>query len=123
MTTGRAAVLVEPNKLKTWDVPVVDSEPIGLLVREAIGRVCGSDNHPGAGDAGFHPCIGQPLARTLLNVGSAEFLGRIPDLRVAGGFTPKYATGSTRHVPALSLVFDTCRVESGAPQQYEEVVS
>lgn len=121
MTAGRADVPVEPNKLETWDVPVVDSEPIGLLVREAIGRVCGSDNHPVA--AGFHPRIGQPLARTLLNVGSEEFLERIPDFRVADGFTPKYATGSTRHVLALPLVFDASRVESDAPQQYEEVVS
>ena len=45
MTTARACVLVEPNRIETWDVPVFDPEPGGALVRIVAGGVCGSDVH------------------------------------------------------------------------------
>lgn len=73
--------------------------------------------------AGAHRCIGQPLARMVLNVGYEEFLKRIPDFRVADGFTPQYLTGATRQMLTLPLVFDASRTGSGPPKQYEEVVS
>jgi len=44
--------------------------------------------------AGIHRCIGQPLARMVLNIGYEEFLRRIPDFRIAEGFSPRYETGS-----------------------------
>lgn len=81
MTTGRAAVLVEPNKLETWDVPVVDPEPGGLLVRVTIGGVCGSDNHIVTGDAGVMPF---PIILGHEGVGRIEKLG--------AGVTTDYAS-------------------------------
>jgi D-arabinose 1-dehydrogenase-like Zn-dependent alcohol dehydrogenase len=55
MRTGRATVLVEPNRLETWEVPVVDPEPGGALVSVVIGGVCGSDLHITSGEAGVMP--------------------------------------------------------------------
>jgi hypothetical protein len=31
MRTGRATVLVEPDRVETWEVPVLDPEPGGAL--------------------------------------------------------------------------------------------
>ena len=33
MSTGKACVLVEPNRIETWEVPIVDPEAGGALVR------------------------------------------------------------------------------------------
>jgi threonine dehydrogenase-like Zn-dependent dehydrogenase len=55
MRTGRATVLVEPNRLETWEVPVVDPGPGGALVSVVIGGVCGSDLHITSGEAGVMP--------------------------------------------------------------------
>ncbi|KXX59899.1 alcohol dehydrogenase [Rhodococcus sp. ACS1] len=55
MATGKAAVLVETNRIETWEVPVSDPEPGGLLVEVVIGGVCGSDNHIVTGEAGEMP--------------------------------------------------------------------
>jgi cytochrome P450 len=56
--------------------------------------------------AGIHRCIGQPLARMVLNIGFREFLARIPDFDVAPDFVPSYETGSTRHMVELPLRFE-----------------
>jgi 5-exo-hydroxycamphor dehydrogenase len=54
-STGSAAVLVEPNRLETWEVPVADPEPGGVLARIVLGGVCGSDVHLYTGSAGTLP--------------------------------------------------------------------
>jgi D-arabinose 1-dehydrogenase-like Zn-dependent alcohol dehydrogenase len=55
MSTARAAVLVEPNRVETWDVPIVDPKPGEVLVSVVVGGVCGSDVHIKTGDAGVMP--------------------------------------------------------------------
>jgi len=55
MVTGRATVLVEPNRIETWDVAIADPEPGGALVRVVIGGVCGSDVHIATGEVGVMP--------------------------------------------------------------------
>jgi len=52
---GQAAVLVEKNRLETWDVEVHAPEPGGALVRTILGGVCGSDVHILTGEAGEMP--------------------------------------------------------------------
>ncbi|MBZ9648256.1 MULTISPECIES: zinc-binding dehydrogenase [Sphingomonadaceae] len=52
---GKAAVLVEKNRLETWDVEVHAPEPGGALVRTILGGVCGSDVHILTGEAGEMP--------------------------------------------------------------------
>ncbi len=71
-TTGRAAVLVEPNRLETWEVPVTDPEPGGVLVRVVIGGVCGSDKHILTGEAGIMPF---PIILGHEGIGRIEKLG------------------------------------------------
>ena len=56
--------------------------------------------------SGVHRCIGQPLARMVLNVGYDQFLNRIPDFHVPDDFTPEYEIGSTRQMLKLPLIFD-----------------
>jgi threonine dehydrogenase-like Zn-dependent dehydrogenase len=72
VTTGRAAVLVEPNRVETWDVPVVDPGQGELLVSVVIGGVCGSDVHIKTGDAGVMPF---PIIFGHEGVGRIERLG------------------------------------------------
>lgn len=72
MTTGRAIVLVEPNRLETWEVPISDPEPGGALVRMVIGGVCGSDVHLLTGDAGVLPF---PVILGHEGIGRIEKLG------------------------------------------------
>jgi 5-exo-hydroxycamphor dehydrogenase len=72
MSTGRAAVLVEPNRVETWDVPIVDPEPGGALVSIVIGGVCGSDVHIVSGDAGVMPF---PIILGHEGIGRIEKLG------------------------------------------------
>ena len=55
MTTGRATVLVEPNRVETWEVDIADPEAGGALVKVLIGGVCGSDVHIMTGEAGVMP--------------------------------------------------------------------
>jgi len=74
MRTGRATVLVEPGRLETWDVPVVDPEPGGALVRVVIGGVCGSDVHLKTGEAGVMPF---PIILGHEGIGRVEKLGGI----------------------------------------------
>lgn len=74
MATGRATVLVEPNRLETWDVPVVDPEPGGALVRIVLGGVCGSDVHITTGEAGVMPF---PIILGHEGIGRIEKLGGI----------------------------------------------
>lgn len=74
MATGRATVLVEPNKLETWDVPVVDPQPGGALVRIVAGGVCGSDVHLLTGEAGTMPF---PIILGHEGIGRIERLGGI----------------------------------------------
>lgn len=45
MKTGKAAVLVKPNQMETWDVPVPEPADGGILVKMIMGGVCGSDVH------------------------------------------------------------------------------
>jgi threonine dehydrogenase-like Zn-dependent dehydrogenase len=45
MQTGRAAVLVEKNRIEQWDVKVFDPDPGGILIRVVLGGVCGTDVH------------------------------------------------------------------------------
>jgi 5-exo-hydroxycamphor dehydrogenase len=72
MSTGRAAVLVEPNRLETWDVPIAAPEPGGVLVSIVLGGVCGSDLHLLSGDAGVMPF---PIILGHEGVGRIEKLG------------------------------------------------
>lgn len=74
MTTGRATVLVEPNRVETWDVPVVDPEPGGALVRMVVGGVCGSDVHITTGEAGVMPF---PIVLGHEGIGRIKKLGGI----------------------------------------------
>ncbi|HWI73937.1 MAG TPA: alcohol dehydrogenase catalytic domain-containing protein, partial [Baekduia sp.] len=70
--TGRAAVLVEPHRLETWQVPVPDPDPRGVLVRMVVGGVCGSDVHLLTGDAGVMPF---PIILGHEGIGRIEKLG------------------------------------------------
>lgn len=72
MATGRATVLVEPNRLETWDVPIPEPEAGGALVRVVIGGVCGSDLHITTGEAGVMPF---PIILGHEGVGRIEKLG------------------------------------------------
>jgi 5-exo-hydroxycamphor dehydrogenase len=72
MSTGRAAVLLEPNRVEIWDVPVVDPGPGEVLVRVVLGGVCGSDVHIKTGDAGIMPF---PIILGHEGVGRIEKLG------------------------------------------------
>jgi len=40
--------------------------------------------------SGIHYCVGAPLARVIIRVGLSELRRRLPDLRIASGFTPRY---------------------------------
>ena len=72
MTTARACVLVEPNRLETWDVPIFDPPAGGALVRVVVGGVCGSDVHITDGGAGIMPF---PIILGHEGVGRIERLG------------------------------------------------
>lgn len=72
MTSAKACVLVEPNRIETWDVPVFDPEPGGVLVRIVAGGVCGSDVHLQTGEAGVMPF---PIILGHEGVGRIEKLG------------------------------------------------
>jgi 5-exo-hydroxycamphor dehydrogenase len=74
MTIGRATVLVEPNRIETWEVPISDPEPGGALVRVLLGGVCGSDVHIASGEAGVMPF---PIILGHEGVGRVERLGGI----------------------------------------------
>ena len=78
--------------------PAVYSDPNTLdIERKAVPNL--------AFGAGVHRCIGESLARLVLQVGYEEFLTRIPEFTVAEGFVPEYETGSTRHMVTLPLRF------------------
>lgn len=72
MSNAKACVLVEPNRIETWEVPVVDPEPGGALVRIVAGGVCGSDVHIMSGEAGVMPF---PIILGHEGVGRIEKLG------------------------------------------------
>ena len=72
MKTGKAAVLVEPNRVETWEVKIVDPEPGGALVSVVLGGVCGSDVHITTGEAGVMPF---PIILGHEGVGRIERLG------------------------------------------------
>lgn len=72
MTTGRATVLVEPNRIETWEVEIADPEAGGALVKVVIGGVCGSDVHIMTGEAGIMPF---PIILGHEGVGRVEKLG------------------------------------------------
>ena len=72
MTTGRATVLVEPNRIETWEVEIADPEPGGALVKVVVGGVCGSDVHIMTGEAGIMPF---PIILGHEGVGRVEKLG------------------------------------------------
>lgn len=74
MTKGRATVLVEPNRLETWEVDIADPEPGGALVRVVLGGVCGSDVHIMTGEAGVMPF---PITLGHEGIGRIEKLGGI----------------------------------------------
>jgi threonine dehydrogenase-like Zn-dependent dehydrogenase len=80
-TTGKAAVLVEPNRLETWDVPVADPEPGGVLARIVLGGVCGSDVHLYDGSAGTIPI---PIVLGHEGIGRVEKLGEGVETDFAG---------------------------------------
>lgn len=81
MATGRAAVLVESNRLETWNVPIADPLPGGVLVQIVVGGVCGSDAHIASGDAGQMPF---PIILGHEGIGRIEKLG--------SGVTTDYAS-------------------------------
>jgi len=68
----KAAVLVEPNRLETWDVPIPDPGPGEALVSVVVGGVCGSDVHITSGDVGAMPF---PIILGHEGVGRIEKLG------------------------------------------------
>jgi 5-exo-hydroxycamphor dehydrogenase len=72
MTYGKAAVLVKPNQVETWEVPIADPEAGGALVRVVLGGVCGSDAHIVSGEAGEMPF---PIILGHEGVGRIEKLG------------------------------------------------
>jgi threonine dehydrogenase-like Zn-dependent dehydrogenase len=74
MVTGRATVLVAPHRLETWEVPVVEPEPGGALVRVVVAGVCGSDVHITSGEAGLMPF---PIILGHEGIGRIEKLGGI----------------------------------------------
>ena len=81
MATAKACVLVEPNRVETWDVPIFDPEPGGALVRIVAGGVCGSDVHLKTGEAGVMPF---PIILGHEGVGRIEKLGAGVDTDYAG---------------------------------------
>jgi len=81
MSTARACVLVEPNRIETWDVPIFDPEPGGALVRIVAGGVCGSDVHIQTGEAGVMPF---PIILGHEGVGRIEKLGAGTETDYAG---------------------------------------
>lgn len=81
MSTAKACVLVEPNRVETWDVTVFDPEPGGALVRIVAGGVCGSDVHIQTGEAGVMPF---PIILGHEGVGRIEKLGEGTDTDYAG---------------------------------------
>ncbi|EZQ18686.1 alcohol dehydrogenase [Halopseudomonas bauzanensis] len=72
MQYARAAVMVEQNRVETWDVPIFDPQPGGALVRVVLGGVCGSDVHIVSGEAGAMPF---PIILGHEGVGRIEKLG------------------------------------------------
>jgi threonine dehydrogenase-like Zn-dependent dehydrogenase len=74
MTTGRATVLVETNRIETWEVDIAEPEYGGALVRVVLGGVCGSDVHIKTGEAGIMPF---PIILGHEGVGRVEKLGGI----------------------------------------------
>jgi 5-exo-hydroxycamphor dehydrogenase len=72
MSNYRAAVLVEPNRVEMWDVPLVDPPPGGALVSVVVGGVCGSDVHITSGAAGTMPF---PIILGHEGIGRIEKLG------------------------------------------------
>lgn len=81
MKTGKAAVLVKPNQLETWEVPVPDPADGGVLVKVVVGGVCGSDVHITAGETGEIPI---PIILGHEGVGRLEKLGAGVDRDTAG---------------------------------------
>lgn len=81
MTSAKACVLIETNKVETWDVPVFDPEPGGALVRVVAGGVCGSDVHILTGEAGIMPF---PIILGHEGVGRVEKLGAGVETDYAG---------------------------------------
>src|SRR5580693_1822243 len=81
MSSYRAAVLVEPNRVETWDVPLVDPPPGGALVSVVLGGVCGSDVHITSGEAGVMPF---PIILGHEGIGRIETLGAGVDSDHAG---------------------------------------
>ncbi|NDZ17737.1 alcohol dehydrogenase [Variovorax sp. WS11] len=73
MKTGKAAVLVKPHQLETWDVPVPDPQDGGVLVCVVVGGVCGSDVHITNGDAGTMPF---PIVLGHEGIGRVEKIGK-----------------------------------------------
>ncbi|WP_193072135.1 5-exo-hydroxycamphor dehydrogenase [Pseudomonas sp. FME51] len=72
MQYARAAVMVEQNRVETWEVPIFDPQPGGALVRVVLGGVCGSDVHIVSGEAGAMPF---PIILGHEGVGRIEKLG------------------------------------------------
>jgi 5-exo-hydroxycamphor dehydrogenase len=64
--------MVEQNRVETWEVPVVEPQPGGILVRVVLGGVCGSDVHIVSGEAGAMPF---PIILGHEGVGRIEQLG------------------------------------------------
>jgi len=102
MSSYRAAVLVEPNRVETWDVPLVDPPPGGALVSVVLGGVCGSDVHITSGEAGVMPF---PIILGHEGIGRIEKLG--------DGVTTDYASNPDQGRRLCHLVAD-CVVPSFA---------
>jgi 5-exo-hydroxycamphor dehydrogenase len=81
VSTGRAAVLIQPGKLEQRELPISHPEPGGVLVRVTLAGVCGSDVHLLSGDAGVMPF---PIILGHEGVGVVEELG--------AGVTTDYAS-------------------------------
>ena len=81
MQYARAAVMVEQNRVETWDVPIFDPQPGGALVRVVLGGVCGSDVHIVSGEAGTMPF---PIILGHEGVGRLEKLGESVSTDYAG---------------------------------------
>jgi len=55
---------------------------------------------------GPHLCIGHFLARAEMKALFAEWFSRVPEFRVADGFTPQYRAGTVMSLERLDLVWD-----------------
>lgn len=91
----------DPNQFESPDKVILD-RPLG-----------GEHGHLGFG-GGAHICLGQHFARLLMEILIRSVLTRLPNLKIADGFEPKYAVGESRVLQHLPVTFDPVRQSAAA---------